>query len=121
MLLPPVELGLGALVLSGIAIVPAVILTCVLLFAFVVAAMWADERLDNGCGCFGTRSYVRSRRALILHDAGLLALGAIVLLTDASSPARDTSPVLITLGVLLLVAIELDDRLRLRRHRPQPG
>jgi len=74
--LPWVELALGALLLSGIALRWAGAITCVLLAIFMAALVHAVRLNLDICGCFGQHSVKPSDE--LLQDSGLLLVALAV-------------------------------------------
>lgn len=87
--LPRVELGLGILLILGIAARSLSLFSTALIAAFIFNNSWVISRElgDNPCGCFGYNSflgYISTTQALYL-DIGMLALAAIILFSYPGS------------------------------------
>lgn len=83
-ILPPLELLLALLVLSGTSVRLAAIVISLLLFSFIVAVginMARGRELD--CGCFGTKKRRKIGWELLLQDGALL--GSATTLTILAS------------------------------------
>jgi len=83
--LPLVEVGIGALLILGLATQASAVVSTLLLLAFIVgiASAWA-RGLQIDCGCFGGGGQLgegESPQYLveILRDIGLLALSALLI------------------------------------------
>lgn len=77
--LPPLELLVALLLLTGIAVRPAAVITSVLLASFVVAVSVNLIRgRDLDCGCFGASGGRRIGLGLVLQDIGLLVASIIL-------------------------------------------
>lgn len=76
--LPPLELLVALLLLTGTAVRPAAVITSILLASFVVAVSVNLIRgRDLGCGCFGAGGGRRIGPELVLQDIGLLVASII--------------------------------------------
>jgi uncharacterized membrane protein YphA (DoxX/SURF4 family) len=89
--LPPFELTVGVLLLTGVLTRPAAAAACVVLVAFglAVAVNLARGRA-NECGCFGDR---RSRIGwrVVQRNAALAATAFVVLLAGPGAVALDAT------------------------------
>ncbi|TWJ12766.1 methylamine utilization protein MauE [Stackebrandtia albiflava] len=82
--LPLVEVGIGLLLIAGLATQPAAVVSALLLVAFIVGigSAWA-RGLQIDCGCFGGGGQLGEGEkpqylAEILRDIGLLALTGLL-------------------------------------------
>jgi uncharacterized membrane protein YphA (DoxX/SURF4 family) len=83
-LLPLIEVGIGLLLILGLATVPAAVISGLLMVAFIIgiAAAWA-RGLQIDCGCFGGGGEVAEGvdpgyLQEILRDVGLLLCSALL-------------------------------------------
>ncbi|MDQ2745220.1 MAG: hypothetical protein M3Z66_23390 [Chloroflexota bacterium] len=82
--LPPVELFIALLFLTGAAAPLAAVCASLLLLSFVIAVGVNLRRgADLACGCFGGRGRRRIGPGLLLQDLGLLGLSSVSLLLAA--------------------------------------
>jgi len=82
--LPFVEIFVGLYLLAGLFVVPAAILSCVLMVAFIVAMSQAWARgLSLDCGCFGALSRSKVGFWTVARDAALGIPGLILVFWPA--------------------------------------
>jgi len=94
--LPAFELALAVLLLAGVALRLAGIVSAVIMLAFVggITSAWA-RGLTIDCGCFGGGGQTDDPQYLveILRDSGLLLLAVLVAVIPVSRWALDPAPV----------------------------
>ena len=89
--LPPFEIAIGVLLLTGAMTRPAAAAACVVLVGFALAvAINLVRGRDNECGCYGQQ---RSRIAwrVVQRNAALAATALVVLLAGPGAVALDAT------------------------------
>jgi len=128
--LPPLELLLALLLLSGTDVRLTALVLSLLLLSFILAVSVNIARgRDLNCGCFGTKKQRKIGWTLLLEDLALLG-GALTLATLSSSwigleswsifrliPPRLASP----LALLLCVGMAIGAAMLLRRKSALKG
>jgi hypothetical protein len=110
-LLPAAETAVGVLLVSSLAVAPAVAATVVLLLGYAIAMISVLARgLSTDCGCHGSLSRDEVRPALVVRNLVLAALAIIGAAAAFGSGFYVTGPlsalgvaVAASLGVVLVV------------------
>lgn len=86
LVVPVVEVMAGVMLVVGLRVRAAALLTSLLMVAFMVALGWGlHQNLDMSCGCFASQAAAKDDPISIftmLRDLGWLALGVYVLVVD---------------------------------------
>jgi uncharacterized membrane protein YphA (DoxX/SURF4 family) len=80
LILPGLEIAVGASLLAGVLVRPAAIWASLLAFLFTLFVGWATVRgLDVSCGCFGPLSFAdRAGPGILLFDVALLVASTAI-------------------------------------------